>query len=273
MCTRSGPGWRRRRPLAVKASPARVAGWLEGTSIDIAAINGPEAVVVAGARAAIDALAARLRAEGAMAQSIAVSHASHSRLMDPILGELNDAIADVPFHAPTVPIIANLSGRLAAAGEYDARYWCRHLREPVRFHEGAAALRGLDIDVCLEIGPDRTLVNLLASASLLPAGGGLASLRRGASDRESVRAAMDGLREQGHELARGEARAAATPSQAAVPLHRAASLSRLAPVGRRAATAASRFSTSSATRSPHHLTDDIGDAAAAVHLVDERRAA
>jgi acyl transferase domain-containing protein/acyl carrier protein len=224
--------------LSIKASPARVAAWIEGTSIDIAAINGPEAVVVSGAKPAIDDLAARVRAEGMTAHSIAVSHASHSRLMDPILGKLTDAIAGVAFQAPTLPIIANLRGRLATDGEYDANYWRRHLREPVRFHDGAAALRDLDIDVCLEIGPDRTLVNMLDAASLLPAGSGLTSLRRGLSDRESMSAAMDALRDLGHELALPEELPAATSMADVVPLHSVSSHSRRAPAGRRAATTA-----------------------------------
>ncbi|HEX7836908.1 MAG TPA: acyltransferase domain-containing protein, partial [Kofleriaceae bacterium] len=201
--------------LAVNAPLPRVARWLEATDLDIAAINGPQAVVVAGAHDAVEALTAQLLAEGVTARRLAVSHASHSRLMDPILPALNDAIASFPFRAPSLPIIANLTGRLAAAGEYDARYWCRHVREPVRFHDGAQALRALDIDVCLEIGPDRTLVNLVAAAGLLPAGGGLASLRRGAGDRASILAAAQALHDQGQELAWRELQAASNPARRA----------------------------------------------------------
>jgi acyl transferase domain-containing protein len=183
--------------LAVKAPMARVAGWLEGTGLDVAAINGPEAVVLSGARDAIDVLTARLRDGGVAAQRLAVSHASHSRLMESVVDELNEVVAELAYRAPALPIIANLTGRLAANDEYDARYWCRHLREPVRFHEGARALRALDIDVCLEIGPDRALVNLTGAAELLPAGGGVPSLRRGAGDRATMLAAVERLHELG----------------------------------------------------------------------------
>jgi medium-chain acyl-[acyl-carrier-protein] hydrolase len=109
--------------------------------------------------------------------------------MDPILGELEDAIADLAFHPPRVPIIANLTGRLAVAGDYDARYWCRHVREPVRFHAAARQLDALDIDVCLEIGPSGALVQLVAAAGLLPTGGGVVSLQRGTDEFVSMRAA------------------------------------------------------------------------------------
>jgi len=186
--------------LSIAAPLARVTRWLEGTGIDVASINGPEAVVVAGPRDAIDALTVRLQADGVTVRPLVVSHASHSRAMDPILPALYDAIAGLPYRAASLPIIANLTGRLAAAGDHDARYWCRHLREPVRFHEAAQALRALDVDVCLEIGPDRTLVNLLTAAGALPAGGGIPSLQRGVHDRASIHAAVAALTDQGQEF-------------------------------------------------------------------------
>jgi len=189
--------------LAVCAPRAQVERWLTGTALDIAAFNGPEALIVAGARDEIATFAARVTAAGATARPVVVSHASHSRLMDPILGALGDALADVAFAAPRVPIIANLVGGLAAGDQYDARYWSRHLRESVRFHDGALALRALDVEVCLEIGPDPTLVKLIAAAGLLPAGGGLASLRRGASDRETLRSSIEALGALGHRVAPG----------------------------------------------------------------------
>ncbi|HEX3478904.1 MAG TPA: acyltransferase domain-containing protein, partial [Kofleriaceae bacterium] len=194
--------------LAVKAPHACVTGWLEATGLAVAAINGPEAVVVSGERDAIDALTARLRAGGVTAQPLAVSHASHSPMMEPILPALHGAIAGLAFHEPRLPIVSNLTGRRSVPGEYDARYWCRQVRETVRFHDAAQALRALDIDVYLEIGPQGTLVNLLAAAGLLPAGGGLASLHRGTGDRATMLRAVDALHAQGQQLAWSEVRTA-----------------------------------------------------------------
>jgi acyl transferase domain-containing protein len=117
--------------------------------------------------------------------------------MAPVLDALHAAIAGLRYGAPRLPIVANLTGRLAEAGEYDAQYWCRHLREPVRFVDGVRALHALDIDVYLEIGPGCTLVKLAEAAGLLPNGGGVASLRRGASDRASLRGADEKIQAQG----------------------------------------------------------------------------
>ena len=221
--------------LAVKAPLARVIGWLEGTGVAVAAINGPEAVVVSGARDAIDALTARLRENGVTVQPLAVSHASHSPMMEPILPALHEALAGLAFHEPRLPIISNLTGRRSAPGEYDARYWCRQVRETVQFHDAAHALRALDIDVCLEIGPDSTLVNLLAAAGLLPAGGGLASLRRGAGERATMLRAVDALHAQGQQLAWREVLSASGPIRGASSPDRSG-LSRSRTGSRRSAT-------------------------------------
>ena len=208
--------------MAVKANLARIAGWLEETGVAVAAINGPEAVVVSGAHDAITALTARLHAEGVTAHPLVVSNASHSPMMEPIVPALHAAIAGLEFRAPHLPIIANLTGKLAGPRDYDARYWCRQVREPVQFHAAAHTLRELEIDVCLELGPDATLVNLLAAAGLLPAGGGLTSLRRGTGERATILGAVDLLHAQGQQLAWSEVLAASGPVRGASPPDRPA---------------------------------------------------
>ncbi|MFE5584776.1 SDR family NAD(P)-dependent oxidoreductase [Kitasatospora sp. NPDC056531] len=179
--------------LAVVAPEARVREWIDGRDLDVAAVNGPEATVVAGAPEAVDALAAWLAEQGHKARKLSVSHAFHSRLLDPVLAELATSLRPLEFRTPEIPIVSNLTGTLAGPGTYDADYWCRHARNPVRFHDGATRLAELDIDVCLEIGPDRTLVNLVKAAGLAPVGGLLSSLRRGGGDRASLLGAVRGL--------------------------------------------------------------------------------
>jgi acyl transferase domain-containing protein/acyl carrier protein len=205
--------------LAVNAPVDRVTAWIDDLPLDIAAVNGAEAVVVAGLPDTIDAFAARMKQEKVMARPLVVSHAFHSRLMEPMLHEFEEAIAGFAFRAPCLPIVSNLSGRLAGPDEYDARYWCRHVREPVRFHDGAQAIRDLDIDLCLEIGPDRTLVNLITAGGLLPAGGGTGTLRRGAKDRASLLAAAKALYEAGQDLAWCKLQASMGAARGAAPLY------------------------------------------------------
>ncbi|MFJ6072571.1 SDR family NAD(P)-dependent oxidoreductase [Streptomyces sp. NPDC093065] len=186
--------------LSVPGDPDTVAAWAEEAGVDVAAVNGPESVVVAGPRDRLDALAVRLTDQGVRTRALTVSHAFHSRLMDPVLAEFEAAVAPLAFAAPNIPVIANVTGAEAADDTYDAGYFVRHIRQPVRFHEGARALTELGVDVLLEVGPDRTLVNLVRAAGLTPAGGGVPSLRRGGVDRTQLLGAARHLYERGQDL-------------------------------------------------------------------------
>ncbi len=183
-------GTERGAMLAVVGSEQDVTGWAEAAGLDIAAVNGPESLVVSGAPDDVDALAARLKEQGVRARRLSVSHAFHSRLLDPALAEFDTVLAPLEFREPVLPIISNVSGALAAPDEYDAGYWRRHARRPVRFHDGAGSLGPLDVDICLEIGPDRTLVNLVKGAGLDPTPELASSLRRGTGDRAALLAAL-----------------------------------------------------------------------------------
>ncbi|WUH89159.1 SDR family NAD(P)-dependent oxidoreductase [Streptomyces sp. NBC_00433] len=193
-------GTRRGAMLAIAAPEDAVRGWTEGLEVDVAVLNGPQATVVSGDPEAVDALAARLKSDGVKARRLAVSHAFHSRLLEPAMDEFSALLGTFDFADPHTPLITNVTGRLARPGEYDAAYWRRHARNPVRFLDGLRQLGELDIDVCLEIGPDRTLVNMLKGAGLAPPGGAAPSLRRGSADRAGLLAAAKVLYEAGQDL-------------------------------------------------------------------------
>ncbi|MEU2057566.1 SDR family NAD(P)-dependent oxidoreductase [Streptomyces bungoensis] len=186
--------------LSVPGDPADARAWADEAEVDVAAVNGPASVVLAGPKDRLAALAARLTEQGVRSRELTVSHAFHSRLMDPVLEEFRAAVAPLSFHVPRIPVIANVTGAEAGEDTYDADYFVRHIRQPVLFHDGAAALAELGVDVLLEVGPDRTLVNLVRAAGLTPAGGGVPSLHRGGADRAQLLAAARHLYEHGQEL-------------------------------------------------------------------------
>ncbi|MFF3329610.1 SDR family NAD(P)-dependent oxidoreductase [Streptomyces sp. NPDC002888] len=186
--------------LSIPGEADTVAAWAEEAGVDVAAVNGPQSVVVAGPKDRLDALAERLKEQGVRTRALTVSHAFHSRLMDPVLDEFEAAITPLAFQPPRIPVIANVTGAEADEDTYGPGYFVRHIRQAVRFHEGAQALSGLGVDVLLEVGPDRTLVNLVRAAGLTPAGGGVPSLRRGGTDRAQLLGAAKHLYEQGQDL-------------------------------------------------------------------------
>ncbi|RQX46530.1 beta-ketoacyl synthase, partial [Micromonospora chalcea] len=150
---------------AVGASEEAVAELIgaSGAVVDIAAVNGPASVVVSGAADEVASVVGACRERGWRVKELAVSHAFHSRLMDPMLDEFASVVAGLDWQPPRVPIVSNVTGAVAEPLELvDPEYWVRHVRQPVRFADGVAALRAQGVDTFLEIGPDATLTAMVA---------------------------------------------------------------------------------------------------------------
>ncbi|MGW7355026.1 SDR family NAD(P)-dependent oxidoreductase, partial [Streptomyces sp. NPDC054784] len=176
--------------VAVEASEAEVLPLLEGRTASIAALNGPSSTVVSGAEAAVEEVAAHFRAEGRRTSRLSVSHAFHSPLMEPMLGEFRTVAESVSYEAPTIPLVSNLTGRLATSEELsDPGYWVRHVREAVRFADGIATLAERGVRRYVEIGPDGTLTAMAQPSA--PDDAALVALQR--KDRSEAESLLNGL--------------------------------------------------------------------------------
>ncbi|MGA2166074.1 MAG: type I polyketide synthase, partial [Solirubrobacteraceae bacterium] len=126
--------------------------------VALAAVNAPGSVVISGDDEAVAELVETWEQRGARAKRLRVSHAFHSPRMEGMLEEFAQVAATVAFSEPRIPLVSNLSGGLAAKGELcTAAYWVRHVREPVRFADGAASLLGEGVRSFLELGPSGVL--------------------------------------------------------------------------------------------------------------------
>ncbi|WP_410639156.1 type I polyketide synthase [Amycolatopsis sp. lyj-346] len=142
--------------LAAELSEAEALGLLAGRDVALAAVNGPESVVFSGDAAAIDALAASLGDR--RTKRLRVSHAFHSALMEPMLGEFAAVARRISYGEATTPVVSNRTGRVAAAGELqDPAYWVSHVRDTVRFGDGVRWLAERDVTRFVELGPDGVL--------------------------------------------------------------------------------------------------------------------
>ncbi|MFF6975658.1 type I polyketide synthase, partial [Streptomyces tsukubensis] len=164
-----------------------------GGEADIAAVNGPRSVVVSGPEAAVADVTALLTARGVRCRALKVSHAFHSRLMEPALDEFAGHIAAVRFGAPRIPLISTVLGREVTADELtDPGYWLGQARHAVRFHDAAVALRDAGAGAYIEIGPDSTLTGLLARGAGADAVR-IASLRKDRPEAQTVTQALAAL--------------------------------------------------------------------------------
>ena len=153
--------------LAVSAGEEEVLPLLEDDA-DLAAVNGARRVTVSGPASGIDRVAQRLRDAGLEARPLRVSHAFHSRMMEPLVEPFSDLVAGVRPRAPSIPFVSNVTGTwITAEQATDPAYWADHLRRPVRFAEGLATLVEAVDGPLLEVGPGRTL-SALAGGGAIP---------------------------------------------------------------------------------------------------------
>ncbi|MEU9560379.1 SDR family NAD(P)-dependent oxidoreductase, partial [Streptomyces fumanus] len=163
--------------VAVQAAEVEVAEVL-GNGAEIAAVNGPSSVVISGEGTAVLAAADALKELGRKTKRLSVSHAFHSARMEPMLAEFRAVLEGVSYAEPRLPVVSNVSGRVASAGELtDPEYWVRQVRKAVRFGDGVAELRAAGVRTFLELGPDSVLTAMVrenaasvASASVLRSG-------------------------------------------------------------------------------------------------------
>ncbi|MGW5714854.1 SDR family NAD(P)-dependent oxidoreductase [Amycolatopsis sp. NPDC003865] len=188
--------------IAVRAEPGEVRAEL-GERVSVAAVNGPDSVVLSGETAAVEDAAARWLARGRKVKRLTTSHAFHSPLMEPMLAEFGEVLAGLTFHEPRIPVVANLTGQVAEPGLLtDPGYWVRQVRGAVRFAEGVTALAGAGVTRYLELGPDGVLTAMVRDC-LGEAGPAAAVplLRRGRPDDEAFFTALGELYVAGAEPA------------------------------------------------------------------------
>ncbi|MDH6439133.1 acyl transferase domain-containing protein/acyl-CoA synthetase (AMP-forming)/AMP-acid ligase II/acyl carrier protein [Streptomyces sp. SAI-144] len=125
-----------------------------GARVAVAAVNGPESVVLSGAEEAVSALAARL---GRTATRLKVSHAFHSPLLGPMLEEFREVAESVTYHRPSLPVVSTLTGRPEPDAIRTAEYWVRQARETVRFADAVRWLARAGVTAYVEAGPSAAL--------------------------------------------------------------------------------------------------------------------
>ncbi|WP_435874606.1 type I polyketide synthase, partial [Nocardia vinacea] len=145
--------------LAVAASEREVSEALvdHADRVSIAAVNSPVAVVVSGDDDAVTALEQWFADRGRKTSRLRVSHAFHSPRMEPMLAEFASVARDVTYRRPQIPLVSNLSGRIAGDEVLEPTYWVQQVRAAVQFARGVDTLVASGVRRFLEIGPDAVL--------------------------------------------------------------------------------------------------------------------
>ncbi|WP_229716642.1 ACP S-malonyltransferase, partial [Salinicoccus roseus] len=130
--------------------------------IQPANINAPDQIVVSGDRTLVDEFAAEAKAQGARrVMPLNVSGAFHSHLMEPAKVEFRKFIEDIPFNAPVIPVIQNVSAKAETDPETIKAQLIDQLTSPVRFVECIEAAAAAGVEEAVEVGPKKVLNGLV----------------------------------------------------------------------------------------------------------------
>ncbi|NUP27210.1 MAG: SDR family NAD(P)-dependent oxidoreductase [Nocardia sp.] len=184
--------------LAVGTGPEKVCEYLGADdAVDIAAVNSPGSLTLAGDVDRLDEIAEKLTEEGAFARALRVEVPYHSRFMDPILDELRAELAGLRPAAPRIPLVSTVTAAAVVEAEdgFDAEYWCANVRQPVRFADAVTGLVAAGHRVFLEIGPHPVLSGNIREILLAAGENGatVATLNRKQDDQDSIRRTVAGL--------------------------------------------------------------------------------
>ncbi len=143
--------------LSVSCSSERMQALLPA-DLDLAAINTPELVVVAGSAAALDAFQQQLTAQGISSRRLHTSHAFHSRAMQPMLAALREQFAAVELRAPAIPLLSNVTGTwMTPEQATSVDYWLEQIVAPVQCAACLATLFDAGPWIAQELGPGQAL--------------------------------------------------------------------------------------------------------------------
>ncbi len=183
--------------VAVFTDVATVSNVIAEHGLAIAAINGPQNVVVSGEPQAIEQLIHTLNNQNIKTTPLRVSHGFHSPLMTPIISAFRQIAQKINYQSPKINIVSNVTGQPITEEIATPEYWCQQIEKPVQFAAGLATLSAKGVEVLLEIGAKPTLLamasqNLPAAEILL-----LPTLRPGVGDWQQMLTSLTSLFSQG----------------------------------------------------------------------------
>lgn len=148
--------------LDAEAAEKACAEAAQGEIVNVANINSPGQIVIAGHKGAVER-AVRVAAGlgGRKSMLLPVSAPFHSALMKPAADRLAAELERVPAHAPRRPVARNVDAGLTTTAADVKPFLVRQVASPVRWTDCLHTLAREGATVWLEVGPGRVLTGLL----------------------------------------------------------------------------------------------------------------
>ncbi|RBY75099.1 ACP S-malonyltransferase [Geodermatophilus sp. TF02-6] len=128
-----------------------------GGVLVVATVNGPEQVVLSGGCAELDRARPAVEAAGLRWVRLHLAGAFHSPFMQPVAAHLQEALSDLAWSVPAIPVVPNVDGRPTRDPERLALCLREHLLAPVQWEATSRALAELGATAVLEVGATPTL--------------------------------------------------------------------------------------------------------------------
>lgn len=176
--------------LSMVDAQARITG--REAQLSVAVSNSPRSSVISGDPLAVREVMNSLEREGVFCRLIKVDVASHSPQMQPLAEELARELADLVPSPARVPIVSTVTGARADGESFDAAYWARNLRQPVRFADATRALFEQGVSVFVELSP-HALLSVALQQNAQAAGHEVQTVACGRRDEPDLAAATAAL--------------------------------------------------------------------------------
>ncbi len=168
--------------------------------ITIAAFNGPQSIVLSGAKAIVETISGMLETRDIKFKPLEVSQAFHSPLMDPMLEAFASHAREVCYANPKIPFVSTVTGQVVNSEIATPQYWCDQILAPVRFTTGIETLHQLGCNVFLECGSKPILLGMGQQCLPEDVGVWLPSLRTSQSDWQCLLTSLSELYIRGYDV-------------------------------------------------------------------------
>ncbi|MFJ2249633.1 type I polyketide synthase, partial [Streptomyces sp. NPDC087862] len=171
-----------------------------GDALSVAAVNTAGSTIISGRAEAVERIVAELQARDVYARKINVDYASHNAQMDPLLPGLASGFEGLVPRRAGIPFYSTVTGEVSDGTGLDGAYWCRNLREPVRFDRALNRLLDEGHGVFVEISAHPVLSMPLTDGSADRGGIVVGSLARRSGGMAQLFRNLGLLHVQGHDI-------------------------------------------------------------------------
>ncbi len=132
--------------------------------LEIAAINSPRTVTIAGPTEAVAQFRELATERGIAFVDLDLDYPFHTKLMAPVESKLRADLRDIVARDADVPFVSTVTGTCLPGSRLDGQYWWRNVREQVQFCAGVRATAELGARYFIEVGPRPTLIKHVADS-------------------------------------------------------------------------------------------------------------